>query len=408
MAGIKINKRGESSNERYALVTDGFWRKSLSAIRSLGKQGYVVTVMGDSLFTTGFWSKYAANFCIGPSAVDAPSAFGAKLLACLKAFTKKNKGKPVLLPMEDATLQWVAANIDTIKHLCYVLIPDAHTVAIAENKHETLIRARDLGLPVPLTYSPNTPEELASILRQVQLEGKAQFIVKPVQGSGSSGIKYDVLDLAIDWTRHWEQYGPLLIQERLAAEGKGVGVSLLMDRYGECRAWFVHERLQQFPNSGGPSTDRQSIHHPELLDMSLRLIKSLNWQGIAMVEWKIDSQTQQPKLMEINPRFWGSLELAVRAGVDFPYLYALAAADQPLPKLPEYADGIRCRWLIPGDILRFLTQSKSKREKLRQFVRGLPGLAEEWDSTDLLGTLSAVVCPAITVLNPKYWKFLFR
>jgi predicted ATP-grasp superfamily ATP-dependent carboligase len=142
--------------------------------------------------------------------------------------------------------------------------------------------------------------------------------------------------------------------------------------------------------------------------MSLRLLKSLDWKGIAMVEWKIDVATQRPMLMEINPRFWGSLELAVRAGVDFPYLYALAAAGQPLPALPTYADGVRCRWLIPGEILRFLSQEKSQRETVRIFLSGLPRSAEEWDATDLRGTLAALVCPAISVLNPKYWRFLAR
>lgn len=41
-----------------------------------------------------------------------------------------------------------------------------------------------------------------------------------------------------------------------------------------------------------------------------------------MVEWKVDLRDGRPKLMEINPRFWGSLELAVRSGVNFPSLYA--------------------------------------------------------------------------------------
>lgn len=401
-----VDKNNKNRHEHYALVTDGLWRKSLSAIRSLGKRNYKVTVMGDSIFTTGFWSKYAADFLIAPTAVDNTSAFGDSLLKCLHRFAKKNKGKPVLLPMEDASLQWVVTNTDAVKDLCYVLMPSADAIAIAESKHATLLHAQQLGLPVPLTYAASTPEDVVSILRQIELDGSKQFIVKPVQGSGSSGIKYDVNDSAIDWSRHWAQYGRLLIQERLPAEGRGVGVSILMDRHGVCCAWFIHERLQQYPNSGGPSTDRRSIHHPELLDMSLRLLKSLNWKGIAMVEWKIDTATQQPKLMEINPRFWGSLELAVRAGVDFPYLYALAAADQPLPAVPEYSDGVRCRWLIPGDILRFLTQSQ--RESLREFLKGLPSIAEEWDASDIRGTLAAVLCPAITVLKPKYWKFLSR
>ena len=36
-----------------------------------------------------------------------------------------------------------------------------------------------------------------------------------------------------------------------------------------------------------------------------------------MVEFKLDEQTQEVKLMEINPKFWGSLELGLAAGVNF-------------------------------------------------------------------------------------------
>ena len=166
--------------------------------------------------------------------------------------------------------------------------------------------------------------------------------------------------------------------------------------------------MQQYPNSGGPSTSRVSINNEELVDMSVRLLQHLNWHGVAMVEWKIDPDSNVPKLLEINPRFWGSLELAIRAGVNFPLLYARAASGEKLEPENKYNEGIICRWVFPGELLRYLTQEKSKREGLISFFKGLPKTAEEWDHTDIRGFFAAFFCPALSVLNPKYWKYLRR
>jgi predicted ATP-grasp superfamily ATP-dependent carboligase len=76
------------------------------------------------------------------------------------------------------------------------------------------------------------------------------------------------------------------------------------------------------------------------------------------VEFKMDPRDNQPKLMELNPRFWGSLALAVHAGVDFPYLLYRMAMGEDLTPIRDYASGVRCRWLLPGDILHFLTNPR--------------------------------------------------
>jgi hypothetical protein len=67
-----------------------------------------------------------------------------------------------------------------------------------------------------------------------------------------------------------------------------------------------------------------------------------------MVEFKV-APDGTPYLMEINTRFWGSLQLAIDAGVDFPWLlYQLASGKRPDP-VPAYKTGIRLRWLL-GDL----------------------------------------------------------
>ncbi len=383
---------------QYALVTDGLWRKSLSAIRSLGKAGFSVSVMGESAFTSGFWSRYCRERIRGPTAANDAEAFGRALTGALE-----RRPDAVVLPMEDASLNWLSANRERLPGKW--LLPPVESLAIAQDKSRTLEAAEKIGLPCPRTWRPALASEFAELALSLPPGG---FVAKPRSGSGSAGISYGERRTREEWVAHWERFGAMLVQERIPADGRGQGVSLLMDGEGRCVAAFAHERLQQYPNSGGPSTDRHGVRAPELIAASIRLLESLRWRGIAMVEWKVDPRDGRSKLMEINPRFWGSLELAVRSGIDFPALYARAALGERLPDAAPYPAGIRCRWMIPGEILRYLTQERAQREGILSFLRGLPGLAEEWDWRDLRGALATLVCTGALAINPRYWKYVRR
>jgi hypothetical protein len=74
------------------------------------------------------------------------------------------------------------------------------------------------------------------------------------------------------------------------------------------------------------------------------LLDQLGWNGVAMVEYKRDIATGTPYLMEINGRFWGSLQLAIDAGVDFPNLLLAAELGQPVEPVVDYQIGVRWRW----------------------------------------------------------------
>jgi len=87
---------------------------------------------------------------------------------------------------------------------------------------------------------------------------------------------------------------------------------------------------------------------PRLRSHARLLLDKAGWHGVAMVEFKV-APDGSPYLMEINTRFWGSLQLAIDAGVDFPWLlYQLACGDRPEP-VDKYKLGIRLRWLL-GDL----------------------------------------------------------
>jgi hypothetical protein len=90
-----------------------------------------------------------------------------------------------------------------------------------------------------------------------------------------------------------------------------------------------------------------------------------------MVEFKVDMRDGVPRLMEINGRFWGSLQLAIDAGVDFPALLLDVAKGTAPAHPPSYQTGVRSRWLA-GDFDALLMTMLKSRDELK-VPAGHPG-----------------------------------
>jgi predicted ATP-grasp superfamily ATP-dependent carboligase len=126
-------------------------------------------------------------------------------------------------------------------------------------------------------------------------------------------------------------------------------------RRGEAVATFMHRRMAEHDIAAGVAlahgaTGAVSVHEPEMLSAGLTLLQALCWDGIAMVEFRKSSRDGRFYLIEINPRFVGSLELAIAAGVDFPWLFAQLAANRPVVGPTRYRVGLRYRWLLSKNV----------------------------------------------------------
>jgi len=138
-----------------------------------------------------------------------------------------------------------------------------------------------------------------------------------------------------------------LVQKRV--RGPGVGIFLLA-RHGDILARFAHRRIREKPPSGGVSVLCESIRPPaEALAAATQLISFNGWHGVAMTEFKWDTEENRPKLIEVNGRFWGSLNLAIQAGVDFPFLLYRLALGEKVEGPAEYRIGLKSRWEL-GDL----------------------------------------------------------
>jgi predicted ATP-grasp superfamily ATP-dependent carboligase len=230
------------------------------------------------------------------------------------------------------------------------------TLRRAFDKRETVRYAEEAGVQVPITIAPGSLREARAAGERVGFP----CVIKPRfshawTGSGfltDLGCAYasDAAELeeAVVSRRQGDRWP--LVQQFVAGQGKGVFA--LCDR-GRAIAWFAHERLRDVRPSGSGSSVRRSVPlSPRLQAPAERLLAAMQWQGPAMVEFR-EVAGEEPVLMEVNGRFWNSLQLAISAGVDFPALWLAVLLNDPINPPPPYAEGVTVRWLW-GDVKRFL------------------------------------------------------
>jgi len=383
-------------------VTDAGQRKAVPIIRSLGRHGLQVVAGESTRWSLAFFSRYCAGRVVYPSPIETPERFIQWLIDHFKHNTYD-----ALIPIDEKTLSSVSRHLAELSRYTAVPIVDHATYMKARDKAETIRIALENDVPCPKTYFISDLDEVK------ELAGTLEFpaVIKPRQSQGSRGIVYvqSRKKLHPDYCRVHTRYPFPLIQEFIPPGGDALGVEALLNREGEPRAVFVHRRIREYPVIGGPSTFRESVWNPELAEMGVRLLRALGWYGVAMVEFKVDPRDGVPKLMEVNPKFWGSIQLPIASGVDFPYLLYRMAVDGDVEPILDYKVGVRCRWLLPGDILHFL--ANPDRFHLR------PSFFQFWDDElhyDILSredpgpVFGLFVAYLVRLFDKSLWKDLRR
>jgi predicted ATP-grasp superfamily ATP-dependent carboligase len=344
------------------LILDGRQRSALAAVRSLGRQGVYIAVGEDKHPSLASSSRYCKHKFTYASPIRSPREFIDSLL--------KELGQTqysMIFPMTDITCYLVSEFRDEISKFTKVPMVDRETFSKASEKGELISLCKQLGLPIPQTTILSNFEDIEGLAQKLEYP----VVVKPRRSRYlidnawvPTGVDYAFS--ANEFRRKLKAYNPRLplplIQERIS--GPGAGAFMLFNK-GEVRAVFFHKRIREKPPSGGVSVLRESSPiDPVMREYSIKLLKALGWHGVAMVEFKIDSKDGLPKIMEINGRFWGSLQLAIDAGVDFPYMLYRMTKDGDIPEQFDYKVGVQSRWLM-GDIDHLLQIMLKSRAALR-------------------------------------------
>lgn len=341
------------------LVLDAEQRSALAAVRSLGKHGdYRVYTASWEPHALAGSSRHSYMHLTYPDPCVAPVAF---LDWCDR--TLQNHAFRLVLPMTEVTTDLLTRHCERWPN---VTLPfaDISTIDAVANKAALHQRAETLGVPIPRTSYPASASEL--LARAGALVYPA--VLKPCRSRIWLGDRWLTASVKIVHSQEELETAlqdevfanhPFLLQE--CVPGLGQGVFALYDR-GKPVAFFAHKRLRERPPWGGVSTLSEStMPDPKLMALARQLLDDARWHGVAMVEFKV-APDGTPYLMEINTRFWGSLQLAIDAGVDFPALLLDLADGRPVPQ-PIIKAGLRLRWLL-GDLDHLYLTLRSPRYSL--------------------------------------------
>jgi len=260
----------------------------------------------------------------------------------------------VILPSHNET-EIIARHRHKFPADVVALVPDESHCRIFNNKSHAYDYVSSLGIPIPNRLEYSDPKSVAQLLKK---KGLKKTVIKLLTGNSGKGVFYaedpdEAQKIVCDLINKYDLVAARYPQIEEYVEGEGYGCSVLYFG-GEFVADFTHRRLREKVETGGTSTFREAATHEGIEIATKAIFDALGWNGLAMCEFKVCPKTKRFWFIEVNPRMWGSISLAVESGVEFPYL-AWLCAQHGVTQARQYQTSCspksnwKARWLL-GDI----------------------------------------------------------
>jgi thymidylate kinase len=303
------------------IVTDGGsgqGRSALAAVRALAAAGHLPVVTTGGRWSIAGASRYATTVA-APAATDPayPEAIAALVARC-RALT--------VLPASDAALLALGAPVGDLV-----------------DKGRLAEGAEAVGLPTPPSVVAARPADVAGAAEELGYP----VVVKPIVSRRPA----QRLETAADVHRLVDADGPFLVQPYLRGPMKAVAGVV----HGGRLLGVVHQRYERtWPRDCGTASAAVTVARDE--DVEERLVRLLGgYEGIFQAQFVAD------RLIDVNPRVYGSLPLAVAAGCNLVALWCDAVAGQPIPVATVVATpGVRYRW-VEGDVRNVVAELRHDR-----------------------------------------------
>jgi len=297
-------------------------RSSYAALADLHKRKLTVATCDSEALGMCQLSRYKVHQYRYVSPLDNADLFIDQICQIIKKCNPK-----VLLPSHDET-EIIAANRDLFPAGVNIPIPSIELLRLANDKSAIQESALKCGVQCARRFIYKKVDDL---LESVGCD--VATVLRLRKGNSAKGVFYArgpqktaaLLESIVNKYECGADRLPV-IQEYV--KGEGWGVSCLYWE-GKLIAHFTHRRLREKTLTGGTSTLREHEPNEILENMAFTLLDKLEWHGLAMVEFKYDPEKKAGYFIEINPRLWGSIHLAISAGVEFPYLLYLCATEGP-------------------------------------------------------------------------------
>lgn len=330
------------------LLTQGELKQTLGIVRELGKNGHTVSVLSMGKhsihgFAIAAFSKYCKKH-FKVSTYSNELIFINELLNILKS-----EKFDFVIPVGAPFVLWLTKHRDQIEQFAKIPFPESSLIEKYEDKQFTSTVAISLDIPVPKTIYPSSIIEAES----AATTAKYPLVIKAIKEVGGNIVDYansfDEFKTKYNFivTKNNLQSSLPMIQEYLT--GGGVGFFGLY-KNGECCQSFQHRRIREFPISGGSSCCAASTYDERVEKYGKKILKDANWNGVAMVEFKYNN-FNEPCLLEVNPKFWGSYDLSSACGVNFAHKLICMYMGITFKQNENYNTNLVFSWPYNGDII---------------------------------------------------------
>lgn len=386
-------------------MLDANQRSALAIIRSLGRRGLTVIAADHQPHPIGAASRYVTASIRYSNPATSPGTFAKDVITAAEQL-----GIECVIPATDLTTMLLASQPDLCKFV-RLAAPKAGSYEALTDKARLMELAARLAIPAPATRVTRSPAAVVEAANDIGFP----VVLKPARSryvrgdrvlSTSVKIVHDPDGLA-EALRNQEWMGdiPCLVQQFVP--GHGAGVFALYGPAGPV-AWFAHKRLREKPPTGGVSVLSESVPvDPMMQSTAAKLLSAANWNGVAMVEFRVAGDGT-PYLMEVNGRFWGSLQLAIDCGVDFPWLLYQLTRELPVTQPQTYVVGKRLRWLL-GDLDSLITNLKLTSSSLGGKAHAIASFAQSFVDGSCRQEILRLNDPKPAIVESRQWvQGLFR
>ena len=304
----------------------------LGVVRTLGREGVEVVLMGESPETIARYSRYVSAFHHVPHLFQDSDEW----LAFLVEYASRQDQPPVLIPTADPDLNFVSTHRALLQRHYRLVVPPAAFVDAFLHKDRFAQFADRHDFPVPRTIVPRDREDLEARLEKLRFP----VIVKPIlpQTWGRAeiaaivdGKKAERVDQPTDLLQLYQRlaaYDPgVVVQEYIhGRDDRLYSLHIYMNEESDPVAAFTGRKIRTHPAYAGIGCYVESVYEPQLVELGGEILRRIGYTGLALAQFKQDERDGRFWLIEINPRVSSWNYLAAECGVNLPYLAYRAAA----------------------------------------------------------------------------------
>jgi len=355
---------------------------ALGVVRALGVMGIPIIILHYKEEDVAYLSKFVTHSVLSPHPEKHEKEFIELLVKSAKQF-----GNGILYPVSDETLVAVARNKESLEKHFIVPCPDWGVVKSFIEKKYTYEIADKNDVPAPKTIIPSCLEDVVNYAKQIEFP----CLVKPSQ----SHLFFDYFKCKMFPVEDEDElisiYGQavdagleVMLQEIIPGDDINVVNYNAYFWEGKPIVEFTAQHIRNAPPWWGSPRVVLSKEIPEVIEPGRKILQALGFNGYACTEFKKDERTGIYKLIEVNGRHNLSTSLAVRCGINFPYLQYRHLIENELPLQSNYKEGVY--WIeIISDISNSLMYLTQERYSLSQYLRPYfkPNVFATFDLSDL-------------------------